>query len=46
MFCRFNADDKNFYYALGAIKNVGYDAISNIVREREKMVNTKVYLIL
>ena len=23
-----------FYYALGAIKNVGYEAISNIVKER------------
>ena len=32
----FKADDKNFYYALGSIKNVGYDAISNIVDEREK----------
>ncbi len=32
----FKADDKNFYYALGSIKNVGYDAISNIVGEREK----------
>ncbi len=30
----FKADDKNFYYALGGIKAVGYDAISNIVKER------------
>ena len=26
----------NFYYALGAIKNVGYAAISNLVKERTK----------
>ena len=26
----------NFYYALGAIKSVGYEAISNIVTERLK----------
>ncbi len=32
----FKADDENFYYALGSIKNVGYEAISNIVDEREK----------
>ena len=32
----FRSDDKAFYYALGAIKNVGYEAVSNIVKEREK----------
>ena len=32
----FYSDGKNFYYALGAIKNVGYDAISSLVKEREK----------
>ncbi len=32
----FSSDDKNFYYALGAIKNVGYEAISNIVNERKQ----------
>tara|TARA_B100000700_G_scaffold149338_1_gene166148 strand:+ start:5718 stop:9131 length:3414 start_codon:yes stop_codon:yes gene_type:complete len=32
----FKSDSKNFYYALGALKNVGYEAISNIVEEREK----------
>jgi len=32
----FYSDTKNFYYALGALKNVGYEAISNIVKEREK----------
>ena len=25
----------NFYYALGGIKAVGYEAISNIVKERD-----------
>ncbi len=34
-FAGFSSDKKNFYYALGAIKNVGYSAISNIVNERE-----------
>lgn len=31
----FQSDNDKFFYALGAIKNVGLDAISNIVRERE-----------
>ena len=35
-FADFRADNKKFYYALGAIKAVGYEAISNIVKEREK----------
>ncbi len=35
-FAEFSADDSNFYYALGAIKNVGFEAISNIVNERLK----------
>ena len=30
----FYSDGKNFYYALGAIKNVGFEAISNVVKER------------
>ena len=30
----FSSDGENFYYALGAIKNVGHEAISNIVKER------------
>ena len=33
-FADFTSDDENFYYALGAIKNVGYEAISNLVKER------------
>nr|MBC8306810.1 DNA polymerase III subunit alpha [Pelagibacterales bacterium] len=32
----FRSDDKNFYYALGGIKSVGYEAVSNIVKERSK----------
>ena len=30
----FRASDGKFYYALGAIKAVGYDTISNIIQER------------
>ena len=33
-YANFYSDEKNFYYALGAIKNVGYEAVSNIVIER------------
>ncbi len=32
----FRAIDGKIFYGLGAIKNVGYEAISNIVNEREK----------
>ena len=32
----FTSDGKNFLYALGAIKNVGYEAISNVIKERKK----------
>ena len=35
-FADFKTDDKKFYYALGGVKAVGYDAISNIVDERIK----------
>ena len=38
-FAEFKTDDENFYYALGGIKAVGYEAISNIVKER--IVNGK-----
>ncbi|MDA9726477.1 DNA polymerase III subunit alpha [Candidatus Pelagibacter sp.] len=37
----FFSDGKNFYYALGAIKNVGYEAISNVVKERINNGNFK-----
>ena len=40
-FADFNSVKKKFYYALGAIKNVGYEAISNIVNERIKNGNFK-----
>jgi len=40
-FADFRSDDKNFYYALGSIKSVGFDAISNIVKERTKNGNFK-----
>jgi len=33
-FADFRADDNNFYYALGGIKSVGYEAVSNIIKER------------
>ncbi len=33
-FADFSSDGENFYYALGAIKNVGFEAISNVVKER------------
>ncbi len=33
-FADFKSDNNNFYYALGAIKSVGYEAVSNIVKER------------
>ena len=35
-FANFRTIDNNFYYALGAIKAVGYEAISNIVKERDR----------
>ena len=35
-YAEFIAKNENFYYALGGIKNVGFEAVSNIVKEREK----------
>ena len=35
-FAEFKAVNGKIYYGLGAIKNVGYEAISNIIVEREK----------
>tara|TARA_B100001175_G_scaffold16407_1_gene12499 strand:- start:2266 stop:5676 length:3411 start_codon:yes stop_codon:yes gene_type:complete len=35
-FADFNSNGQDFLYALGAIKNVGFEAISNIVKERTK----------
>ena len=34
-FAEFKATETNFYYALGAIKSVGFEAINKIVKERE-----------
>ena len=34
-FPEFRAIDNKIYYGLGAIKNVGFEAVSNIVKERE-----------
>ena len=33
-FADFKSKDNIFFYALGAIKNVGYEAVSNIIKER------------
>ncbi len=35
-FADFKSDKNTFYYALGAIKSVGYEAVSNIIDERIK----------
>jgi len=35
-FAEFKAINGKIYYGLGAIKNVGFEAISNIINEREK----------
>ena len=35
-FADFRTIDNNFYYALGGIKAVGYEAISNVIEERVK----------
>jgi len=35
-FAEFKAKKNKLYYGLGAIKNVGFEAISNIIKEREK----------
>jgi len=40
-FSDFRAIETKLYYGLGAIKNVGFEAISNIINEREKNGNFK-----
>jgi DNA polymerase III subunit alpha len=35
-FAEFKAEEGKIYYGLGAIKSVGFEAISNIIKEREK----------
>ena len=43
-FAEFKAIDGKIYYGLGAIKNVGFEAISNIINEREKNGKFKSFL--
>ena len=45
-FAEFKALNGKIYYGLGAIKNVGFEAISNIVKEREKMEYSNHLMIL
>ena len=40
-FADFKSSENKFYYALGSIKNVGFESISNIVNERIKNGNFK-----
>jgi DNA polymerase III subunit alpha len=40
-FADFKFDEDNFYYALGGIKSVGYEAILNVVKERTDNGNFK-----
>ena len=35
-FAEFVSEKNTFFYALGAIKNVGFEAISNVIKERDK----------
>ena len=35
----FHSEDGKFIYSLGSLKNVGYEAISNIVKEELQMEN-------
>ncbi len=35
-FSEFKAEKNQIFYGLGAVKNVGFEAISNIIKEREK----------
>jgi DNA polymerase-3 subunit alpha len=35
-FADFQFDNNNFYYALGGIKSVGYEAILNVIKERKE----------
>ena len=44
-FAEFKSIEKKIFYGLGAIKNVGFEAISNIIKEREKNGKFKSLLI-
>jgi DNA polymerase III subunit alpha len=43
-FAEFKAIDGKLYYGLGAIKSVGFEAISNIIKEREKNGKYKTFV--
>ena len=43
-FSDFRADGGKIVYGLGAIKNVGFEAISNIINEREKNGDFKSFI--
>jgi len=43
-FAEFKAEEGKIYYGLGAIKSVGYEAISNIIKEREKNGKFKTFV--
>ena len=43
-FAEFKAKDGKLFYGLGAIKNVGFEAVSNIVKEREKNGEFKTFV--
>ena len=43
-FSDFRAINNELVYGLGAIKNVGYEAISNIINERDKNGNFKSFV--
>jgi DNA polymerase III subunit alpha len=43
-FAEFKAIDGKLFYGLGAIKNVGFEAVSNIIKERERNGNFKNFL--
>ena len=44
-FADFRTEDDKFYYALGGIKAVGYEAISNIVKKELRMENLNLLMI-
>ena len=43
-FAEFKAIDGKLFYGLGAIKSVGFEAISNIIKEREKNGQYKTFI--
>jgi DNA polymerase III subunit alpha len=43
-FAEFKAIDGKIFYGLGAIKNVGFEAVSNIIKERDRNGNFKSFI--